>query len=175
MSLYNLLYGTNVAAPVLMAALGIDESNVPRFRDCYLTKDKKYIAIHTRTGGGNRDMYEHPVRSRENYPEYYQEGKESDWPTGPWNSDLRKLPGFQYDKDDDYDETYATFYFDVPEHLKHLLEELPVGETPAKRWQETIEKLKTDPENDPIIQKMKPIMESLISKTESGEGGVIEI
>lgn len=174
MSLYNMLFGVNAAAPVLMAMLGIDANDVPRFRDCYLTEDKK-IAIHTRTGGGNRDMYEHPDRSRENYPEYYEAGKESEWPSGPWNSDLRKLPGFQYDEDDDFDSTYATFYFDVPEQFKHLLDKLPEGVDPAKRWQETFERLKTAPMDDPVVKKMTAVMGPIIEKLSSGESGVIEV
>ena len=36
MSLYNMLFGVNRAAPVLLATLGLTESDVPRFRDCRL-------------------------------------------------------------------------------------------------------------------------------------------
>lgn len=107
MSLYNIFFGVNPMAGLVLNALGITEGDVPRFRDAWLTEDGK-LAIHTRTGGGNRDMYEHEARARRNYPEYF-DGENP--PTGPWNADLRKLPGFEYDEDDDYDSTYATFYF----------------------------------------------------------------
>lgn len=174
MSLYNTLFGVNAAAPVLLAMLGIDKVDVPRFRDCYITEEGK-IAIYTSTGGGNRYMYEHPDSSRRNYPHYYEAGKESKWPSGPWNSDLRKLPGFQYDEDDDYDSTYATFYFDVPEQFKHLLEKLPEGVDPAKRWQETIERIKTAHADDPVVKKMIAVMGPLMEKLEKGEGGVVQV
>ena len=52
MSLYNMLFGVNSAAPVLLATLGLTESDVPRFRDCHLNGEQ--IVIYTRTGGGNR-------------------------------------------------------------------------------------------------------------------------
>lgn len=157
MSLYNLLFGVNAAAPVLLAMLGIDAHSVPRFRDCYLSDGK--IAIHTRTGGGNRDYYEHLDRCRQNFPERF-DGKDD--PSGPWNSDLRKLPGFEYDEDDDFDSTYATFYYAVPEKFKHLVDKLPEGVDPAKRWQDTFEKLKSATPDDPQVKKLTEVMKPLI-------------
>lgn len=47
MSLYNMIHGVNPAAPVLLSILGINSSNIPRFRDCYWTGE--HIAIYTRT------------------------------------------------------------------------------------------------------------------------------
>jgi hypothetical protein len=171
MSLYNMLFGVNAAAPVLLAMLGIDSNDVPRFRDCFLAGDR--IAIHTRTGGGNRDYYEHSDRCRDNYPEYFGEGKEA--PSGPWNADLRQLPGFEYDEDDDYDNTYATFYFKVPEKFKHLLEKLPQGENPAQRWQDTLEKLKTATPDDPQVKKLTAVLAPMFEALQKGEGGTFEV
>ena len=56
MSLYNMLFGVNPAAPILLAMLDTTQDKIPRFRDIYI-KDE-YIVIHTRTGGGNREYYE---------------------------------------------------------------------------------------------------------------------
>jgi hypothetical protein len=106
MSLYNALFGKNPLSGMLLAALGVTEADVPRFRDCYLSEEGD-IVIHTRTGGGNRDWYD---------------GPNDDNPGGPWNSTLRALPGFKYDADDTFDRTYANFHFAVPEPVRLQIE-----------------------------------------------------
>lgn len=142
MSLYNLLFGTNPLAGVCLSALGLTTTDsIPRFRDAYLTGDGK-IAIHTRTGGGNRDMYEHESRARENYPEYFTGDNP---PTGPWNADLRKLPGFEYDEDDDFDSTYATFYFVPRDEWKPIFDALKdtmAAPSPGDRWQKMLDDMR---------------------------------
>jgi hypothetical protein len=168
MSLYNALFGVNQAAPVLLAMLGIDSGAVPRFRDCFLSEGR--IAIHTRTGGGNREMYENEESARSNYPEYFT-GKDD--PSGPWNDDLRKLSGFLHDEDDDFDSTYATFYFDVPEKFKHLIEKLPEGVDPAKRWQDALESLRTASPDDPQVKKLAEVFAPLFEGIKKGESGVV--
>ena len=105
MSLYNMLFGENEIAPALLAALGLVESNIPRFRDCFIQEDK--IVIHTRTGGGNRDYYD--STNDENTD-------------GPWNSSLTEHPKYLYDEDDHFDFTYANFYFSFPEEYAKDLE-----------------------------------------------------
>lgn len=54
--------------------------------------------FHTRTGGGNR--------------EYHEEE----------NEELTKIPGYLYGEDDDFDSTYANFYYSYPEEFKTELE-----------------------------------------------------
>ena len=153
MSLYNMLFGTNPAAPLLLAMLGIDANAVPRFRDCFLADG--HIVIHTRTGGGNREAYEAE------------------------NDALTKLPGYLSDSDDDYDCTYANFLFEVPEKFRHLLGKIPEGVDPAKRWQETIEKLKTASPDDPQVKKVTEVMAPVFDKLKTALDGdgpkVIEI
>lgn len=132
MSLYNALFGVNPVADVLLACLGTTRDRVPRFRDCFL--DDGCIVIHTRTGGGNRDFYESEEECRSAYPEYF-EG--DDPPKGPWNVDLRALPGFLRDEDDDFDCTYADFYYAFPKEyeaeLRALAENAPQV-TPNEKW-----------------------------------------
>ena len=89
MSMYNLLFGVNPNSEVLLAILGFKEGDVERYRDCGFSDDG--IFIYTRTGGSNRD----------DYP----------------NEKLRKSPYYLKDKDDDYDNTYATFYFRYPDKI----------------------------------------------------------
>lgn len=110
MSLYNMLFGHNNLAPVLLEILGLTPDKIPRFRDCYL-KDG-HIVLFTRTGGGNREYYENVESCKANYPEYFED---DDKPSGPWNCDLRTNPLFLFDRDDSYDVTYAEFHYKYPE------------------------------------------------------------
>src|SRR5215469_975950 len=104
MSLYNMLFGFNPYARMLLKMLNVDVIQIPRFRDCFLNTDG-VIVIFTRTGGGNREYYENAT------PEN---------PEGPWNSDLRKLRGYLGDEDDSYDGTYAHFFYKVPEEYADM-------------------------------------------------------
>lgn len=161
MSLYNALFGVNPHAPMLLSFLGVTADDVPRFRDCYARDGK--IVIHTRTGGGNRDFYEHPDRCRENYPEYF--GGEGE-PSGPWNSDLRKLPGFAYDEDDDFDCTYASFYYQPSGEVAKLVQQLSEigGDAPAERWEKLFDAMRDGRDNPQVARALevgKPIIEAL--------------
>jgi hypothetical protein len=132
MSLYNMLFGVNSAATVLLATLGLTLNDVPRFRDCYI--DGEHIVIHTRTGGGNRDYYGSEEDCRANYPEYF-DGKED--PAGPWNSTLTENAYYLYDEDDDFDSTYANFHFKFPEELAvdlKALAERSETHKPSEKW-----------------------------------------
>lgn len=89
MSLYNMLFGINSQTPLLLAVLGLKENDVERLRDVHASEDGKTIEIYTRTGGGNRDSYP--------------------------NMTMRKLKTWQGSADDDFDSTYCTDTFSVPE------------------------------------------------------------
>lgn len=89
MSFYNMLFGRNPQTALLLAVIGLRENDVERFRDVYVSEDGHAIEVYTRTGGGNRD----------DYP----------------NLTMRKLPGWQGSVDDDYDTTYCTDTFAVPD------------------------------------------------------------
>lgn len=163
MSLYNMVHGINPFAGMLMQMLG--GPDVPRFRDCYLD-DKGRIVIYTRTGGGNRDFYESEENCRDHYPDYFEEDEP---PTGPWNCDLRKIDGFLYDEDDDYDSTYALFYFKVPADFAEMVKTLEaIGakklEKPADAWQRVIAEIQTgemSPQTKRAMEAMKPAIEAI--------------
>lgn len=125
MSLYNMLFGYNPMTGILLQALELTPSAIPRFRDCYLddTDGAKRIAIFTRTGGGNRDYYESLESCKRNYPEYWAEDADT-FPIGPWNEDMRKVVGYIEDKDDSTDSTYATFYYAIPKPFASLIDTL---------------------------------------------------
>lgn len=88
MSLYNMLFGMNPDTDKILSVLSLDKDEIERFRDCGVNEAKGQIWIYTRTGGGNR----------EDYP----------------NEILTSHPNYLYDEDDDFDSTYATYYFSIP-------------------------------------------------------------
>lgn len=92
MSLYNMLMGFNPACVAIMPMLGRKQDEYPRFRDCFVT-DEGNIAIYTRVGGGNRDC-------------------------GYGEDELYKDENFITTYDDEYDNTYGTYEFKVPEKWK---------------------------------------------------------
>lgn len=87
MNMYTILFGTNPNADMILAAINLTKDDAERYRDCWVEENR--ICIRTRTGGGNR----------EDYP----------------NETLTSHPNYLYDEDDDFDSTYATYYFKLPE------------------------------------------------------------
>lgn len=143
MSLYNMLFGTNPFSDTLLQMLGITQIDVPRFRNCYLNEDGSKIIIHTRTGGGNREDYEED------------------------NDALTKVAGYDYDEDDNFDSTYANFYYDVPEVCKSqvaLLKDLGAVTDPAARWQEMLADLRGGDTSKPGVQRAIAVGEAILGK-----------
>ena len=84
-----MLMGFNPACVLIMPMLGRKQEEYPRFRDCFITEENN-IAIYTRVGGGNRNC-------------------------GYGEEELYEDENFLTTYDDDYDCTYATYEFKVPE------------------------------------------------------------
>ena len=148
MSFYNMINGINPLAPVLLKMLGITPDEVPRFRDCYF--DGEHIVIYTRTGGGNREAYE------------------------DGNDHLASLPNYVMDEDDDFDCTYASFYYTVPSEFNLLVDKLKSmaqKQTQSERWESALENIKSASPDDPMIQRMteafKPVFEAIEDKLRS--------
>lgn len=126
MSLYNMLFGESPLSDILLKMLGLTRADTGRFRDCYITKwggpsegDKTpRIAIYTRNGGGNREDYQHVTDALQAHPNYLD------------------------DFDDDFDCTYATYIFSVPEKYKELVDAFEVEyTTPQEKFLKLIEEL----------------------------------
>jgi hypothetical protein len=104
MSLYNMLFRVNHLAGYLLHNLKLDPKTMPRFRDAYLTKDpvtqEIQVTILTRSGGGNR-------------PDYVE-----------GNENLKKHQLYLRDEDDAHDNTYALFFFRLPNEVVVDLEEV---------------------------------------------------
>ena len=84
--------GFNPACAFILPMLGRKQEEYPRFRDCFVTEERN-IAIYTRVGGNNRNCGygEESLYEDENYLTTY---------------------------DDEYDNTYATYEFKVPNKWK---------------------------------------------------------
>lgn len=105
MSMYGLIFGENAAADVLLKLLALSKDDFFRYRDCYLSEGNK-IAVYTRGGGGNRECWMDECGDDSHVSECVVTKQ----------STLRKHPLYVNDSDDEFDNTYATFYFRLPEH-----------------------------------------------------------
>lgn len=133
MSFYNILFGVNGAAPILLATIGLRMEDVPRFRDCHLSDGN--IAVYTRMGGGNRGHWDF---------EESDPGPECSCPGCRAQHVLARHEHYLYDEDDDFDCTYATYYFRVPKEYKDAIAVLESGEfKPDERWATKLEEVKT--------------------------------
>lgn len=94
MSLYNSLFGFHPLASLVLHALG--SPSIQRFRDAWVDVTTKEMVVLTRTGGGNREEYLDA------------------------NTALAKHELYIRDEDDDFDATYARFYFRIPANMPHL-------------------------------------------------------
>jgi len=124
MSLYNWLCGKNRLSGVLLQILDIDQGNKwssGRFRDMYLNKDGTKILLYTRNGGGNREHYDEYADNKE--------GMDCSCQACCINHQLPKHPNYIKDYDDDFDCTYATVEFSVPEHWVEFFKDIANEET----------------------------------------------
>jgi len=95
----------NINTEQILSAIGIKEEDIPRLRGVGIDDGK--ILIHTRTGGGNRENYEDK------------------------NNALASNEYYISDEDDDFDCTYANFWFRIPEELTEELLKLEDREAKA--------------------------------------------
>ena len=118
--MYNALFGYNELANKLLEILDLSKEDFGRFRDCYLSEDKKRIIVYTRCGGGNREYYQEIFDKMEQHPLYLT------------------------DYDDDFDSTYASIEFKLPDKYISTFEKMEVdtmtGEEKFKKFLEMLEK-----------------------------------
>lgn len=133
MSMYGLVFGRNPIAPIILEALALPESAVGRFRDAFVSNGE--FAIYTRNGGGNREHFS---------DDGTEEGEDCFCTGCIITYHLPKHPNYLRDKDDDFDSTYATVYFSIPEKYKELFSEFDSGDfNPDERWFAAIDALRT--------------------------------
>jgi len=144
MSMYQMVFADGEKGLPLLVSLGFKSvGEVGRYRSSWIEKGddgKPRIAIYTRNGGMNR---EHWDDEKEAGPDCNCTGC-----VGTYT--LPKHPNYIYNSDDDFDSTYATFYFSIPDNLKQLLDkECPDWEKGlqdkvdmSERWQKAIDSLR---------------------------------
>ena len=157
MSMYEIVFSKNPAAEVILATLGLTPSNVGRFRDAYVAQNE--IVVYTRNGGGNRDCWheDSPELGEEECQHHDVQHEEQthhvcEEPSSPKCAcygciieyRLPQHPLYIRDVDDDFDSTYATIYFKIPEEYAVELVALNSDEpwNPSKRWLDMIERIK---------------------------------
>lgn len=105
--MYNMIFGENKNALLLLGVLGLIREDFYRYRDCYLSEEGE-IAVYTRGGGNNRNCY---------CEDYGHEPHDDDSCVVPSHEKNREHAMYLRDEDDSFDNTYATFYFSIPEDV----------------------------------------------------------
>lgn len=134
MSMYDLVTGNqgqHERGRVLLAILGINDPG--RFRDAWVERGEDgepVIAIYTRNGGGNREHWDGVTEA----------GPGCDCTGCIATHQLPAEPLYLRDQDDEFDSTYATFYFRAPDEYRDRLAEIaqdPVNM--SDRWKAMID------------------------------------
>lgn len=162
MSLYNMIHGVNPTAPILLMMAGFNPKALEeikdflRFRDCYGSKDGTEIIVYTRIGGPNRHTRAKAVEL------------------------LRSNPNYVRDEDDDFDNTFASFYYRPAStlmlevlHNMHLAGE-DGSDRPAKARQllEDMQEGRDTPAVQAAMEALKPMAEGMKSMLEGGKSSV---
>jgi hypothetical protein len=171
MSLYNLIHGTNPLAGTLLAMLDLTPGDVGRFRDCFLAEENGTLEIHvyTRNGGGNRECWA-------DGDEYKSAAGDCRCTGCVQRNVLPKHPLFVRDFDDDFDCTYATNVFRIPEQFLEPLKALVISDPealpkpPAERFQDFLGKVRTIGVEDPAVARVMKAMEPLFEKLAKATG-----
>ena len=110
-----MMHGFSPACIFILPMLGRKPEEYPRFRDCFIEDGN--IAIYTRVGGGNRNC---------NFGE----------------EELYEDPYYLRTYDDDFDNTYGTYIFRVPDRWKADFDKLLEGKftETSKEYQDYLRK-----------------------------------
>lgn len=137
MTLYNMLFGENPFADVLLGVLDLNKKDVGRFRNIYVNNQEE-ICVYTRNGGGNRQHWSYDLAKNK------EGGDDCSCPGCIITHRLPKHPLYLRDEDDNFDNTYATIYFRIPDDLKEVLSRISEDQTPEEKWKTFIKKLKKE-------------------------------
>jgi len=116
-----MINGVQPSTFFILPMLGKHPDKYPRFRDCFIGKqysddevdefgipkhkhgEEELISVYTRVGGDNKEGYKKEI------------------------AEMRKHPEFVEDYDDDFDNTFATYVFRVPEKFKGDFKKIKEG------------------------------------------------
>lgn len=173
MSLYEIAVadGRQQARGALLLAI-LGSPVVARFRDAWVEKsdDGPVIAIYTRQGGGNRECF---CESRNGVIDAEQHVPGSCY--AACNEALAAHPLYLRDADDDFDATYATFYFRAPGEARDILAEAAVEPVNmSERWQAAIDRMGSG-ELRPAEKAMADQLAAFLSDTSPDAPRVMEV
>lgn len=126
--MYNMLGLDNgKMAVAFLQMAGLEPGEIPRFRDCYPSKNGKTIVVYTRTGGNNREEYEEELEA------------------------LYNKDNFINDYDDDFDDTYMSLEFSPLPKWKSVIANMvskdpQVTQTGAEKFKHVLETLRNTEE-----------------------------
>lgn len=114
--MYEMVFADGEQGLPLLGALGFKSvGDVGRYRSSWIERGedgKPRIAVYTRNGGGNRD----------HWGDEKEAGEECHCTGCTISVHLPKHPLYLFDRDDDFDYTYCTVYFSIPDKLKAVLD-----------------------------------------------------
>lgn len=143
--MYGMIFGTNPMSDILLAALDLTRADVGRFRDAWVTENGE-IAVYTRNGGGNRECWSEQCCG--------------DCTGCTMSNKIPQHPAYLRDQDDDFDCTYATIFYSMPEKLKPFAEALAQKRDPNQEWLDMLTAL-TEGKKPEVVEKFRPLMEKI--------------
>lgn len=165
MSMYNVMHGVHPLAGPLMHLLGIHPREFGRLRDCYLGRSESgelEIHVFTRNGGGNRE------HTGECPP---SETCGCDGCVMKYN--VKNMPGYIRDFDDDFDGTYATIVFQIPDGMRPSLVALAESDPSAvppchrERFEAFMRKMNDHPDDPAVVrarESIRPLLDKILSR-----------
>ena len=159
--LYNVLFGQSPIADELLGLVDLTRARCGRFRDCYLNEDGTEVHVYTRNGGGNREHWDSYDTA---------EGDDCSCPGCTIQYVLRRHPGYITDQDDNFDCTYATIRFRVPEQFLPITKEIAALNKPEsgeQKWDRLFTAMKKG-EETPEMERGMRALEPLFAKLKEG-------
>ena len=144
--LYNMLMGRNPAAPYLLACIGITEEtqqNYPlgRYRDTYTNENGDRVFIFTRNYGTEWENVDQALGSHPNFVQKFA---------------------------DDFDHTYTTYEFTVPENMSEIVKQIATmsdNTPPMVAYRKLISDMENGVKNEVVDRALKVgegIMNSIV-------------
>ena len=137
--MYNLIFCANNRAGEILGLLGLTTDTVPRFRDVDILEQdgQKVIAIYARMGDGNREHDDwSPPGQIDTHP-----GPDCLCNACVMEFKLAAHANYLSDADDDFDKTYATYYFSFPEGADQEAFPVTSAQTGEEKWGEFFKRL----------------------------------
>jgi len=161
--LYNMVFASNPEGPALLALLGLDKDKTGRYRDAWVT-DEAEIAVYTRNGGGNRECWTGDEEGHQprglGAPDCGRPGCYACIITHR----LPRHPLYLRDKDDTYDNTYATIYFRIPDDVTAATRQALRAQACTRdmnvEWRKAIDELRKNPSPE-MLARMAPMIDTL--------------